>query len=469
MARRKSPTPVPSSEARSEALRAQSKEALVGLLEELAARYPEVEARLDRLVVAGDSAQLAAGFRDRLQGWINSTHFLGRSGASGFGRELEHWLDEVERELLPIAPALAHRLADSFLRADRHFFEQADDSDGAIGDAVRAGCRLWLRCARARTDPSADSWSERVYALVNADEYGARAELLAAADTLFDEAGLRSLAARFEADLAKALSVRGEGDRHDYSMYKAAAAIGLIADALHDPDLSTRTTLRYSPEPNPLQKEHFAERYIRFGRPRDALQWLEGDWGHAEDRRQRLLADAYAALGDADRLRAMRRMLFERTGARSDFEAWHEVLALADRPQAVERARQRASAHRDPIAGANLYLALGDEAAAEQLLVDRSEEVDGNDYVRLASLVRVLESGGRLLGAVVGYRALLTSILGRGYARAYSHAADYLHALRDLDARVIDYGRLPSHGAFETSIRGQHGRKVSFWNRVRSP
>jgi len=189
MARRKSPTPVPSSEARSEALRAQSKEALVGLLEELAARYPEVEARLDRLVVAGDSAQLAAGFRDRLQGWINSTHFLGRSGASGFGRELEHWLDEVERELLPIAPALAHRLADSFLRADRHFFEQADDSDGAIGDAVRAGCRLWLRCARAWTDPSADSWSERVYALVNADEYGARAELLAAADTLFDEAG----------------------------------------------------------------------------------------------------------------------------------------------------------------------------------------------------------------------------------------------------------------------------------------
>jgi hypothetical protein len=48
-ARRRLPTAVPSSAARSEALRAQSKEALVGLLEKLAARYPEVEARLDRL------------------------------------------------------------------------------------------------------------------------------------------------------------------------------------------------------------------------------------------------------------------------------------------------------------------------------------------------------------------------------------------------------------------------------------
>jgi hypothetical protein len=54
-------------------------------------------------------------------------------------------------------------------------------------------------------------------------------------------------------------------------VYKAAAAIGLIADALRDPDLSTRTTLRYSPDPNVLQKEHFAERYLRYGRPRDAL------------------------------------------------------------------------------------------------------------------------------------------------------------------------------------------------------
>jgi hypothetical protein len=136
---------------------------------------------------------------------------------------------------------------------------------------------------------------------------------------------------------------------------------------------------------------------------------------------------------------------------------------------ATERARQQARAHSDPVSGAHLYLALGDATAAEQLLVDRSEDVDGSNYAGLVPLVQALESAGRLLGAVVGYRALLTAILGRGYARAYSHAADYLHALRSLDARVRAYGRLPTHQTFETSIRGAHSRKISFWNRVRSP
>jgi len=68
-----------------------------------------------------------------------------------------------------------------------------------------------------------------VYALVNADEYGAREALLKHADLLFDEASLRALARRFEADLDKALQARGATERHDHAVYKAAAAIGFIA------------------------------------------------------------------------------------------------------------------------------------------------------------------------------------------------------------------------------------------------
>ena len=81
-------------------------------------------------------------------------------------------------------------------------------------------------------------------------------------------------------------------------------------------------------------------------------------------------------------------------------------------------------------------------------------------------LAQLLESTGRLLGAVACYRALLVAILTRGYARAYGHAADYLHVLRSLDARVRNYRDLATHQAFESAIRNAHGRKVSFWNRV---
>ena len=86
--------------------------------------------------------------------------------------------------------------------------------------------------------------------------------------------------------------MRDTGHR-DHGLYRAASAIELIADALRDPDLSTQTTLRLSPDPNVLQKEHFAERYLRFGRPTEALAWLGGDWKEHNDRRERLLSEAY--------------------------------------------------------------------------------------------------------------------------------------------------------------------------------
>lgn len=466
MPRKKSPS-TESSSALSERLRAQPKNELVALLDELAANHPEVEARIARRALATDPAALAAQFRQCLQTWKRSTCFRPRSAAAAFGRELESWLDEIERELLPLEAARAHALADAFVRMDACLFEQADDSDGAIGDAVRAGCRLWLVGAKAQADRNAAQWIDRIYTLVNADEYGAREALLRHADFLLAPPDLRALAARFEDDLERALARRG-GDRAGYPVFKAAAAVGLVADALRDPDLSTKTTLRYSPAPTPQQKEHFVERYLRFGRPAEALVWLEGDWGTHEERCERLLAQTYGALNDAVQLRAVRRRLFDRSGSASDFEAWRASLAPAERSAAAAVARERAQSTDDPITGAQLLLALEDDAATETLLVARHASLRGEAYYRLVPLARTMEEKGRLLGAVVCYRALLTAVLARAHVRAYRHAAEYLGALRQLDPRVQSYGALPSHETFEAALRNMHVRKVAFWSRLRA-
>lgn len=299
MRKKTSPPPAPPQE-HLDLLRELPQEALVSLLAELAAAHPEVARRLTQHALAHDPARLAAVFRARLQGRKDNQHFLHRSVATHFGRDLEAWLEQVERELLPLDPVRAHDLAEALLANDACFFEQADDSDGAIGDAIRAGCRLWLRAAKAQTRADPARWIERVYALVQADDYGAREALLAHADLLFDETGLRHLARRFEPDLEQALRTREAGQR-DHGLYKAVAAIGLIADALCDPDLSTQTTLRISPQPNVLQKEHIAERYLRFGRPQGALAWLDGHWEGHEDRRERLLAEVHGRSSAAAR------------------------------------------------------------------------------------------------------------------------------------------------------------------------
>ena len=448
------------------ALSEQPKEVLAALLTEIAATHPDVSARLARHTIATDPVRLAATFRKRLQNWMRPGRFLWRSDSASFGAELEAWIDEIDRELLPLDPVQAHKLAETFLTSDGQFFEQADDSDGAVGDAIRAGCRLWLHTAKARPDKDETYWIERVHALTSGDEYGAREALLTQADLLFDEVGLRLLARRFESDLDKALLTRVAG-RRDHGLYQAAAAIEMIADALHDPDLSTKTMLRLSPEPNQLQKEQIAERYIRFGRPEEALAWLDGDWEQHNDRRERLLAEAYSALGNNIGLRAVRQSLFERTGSPSDFKAWHRSLPATERDRAVESARQRAKMLDDPIMGAQLLLALDDDVAAEVLLLERRESVSGAAYHALLPLAKALDKKGRMLGTVVCYRALLIAILARAYAKAYGHAAEYLSLLRRLDAKVQDYGAMNTHSAFESSLRDTHGRKVSFWNRLR--
>ena len=263
------------------------------------------------------------------------------------------------------------------MRSDEWFFEQADDSDGAIGDAIRAGCSLWLRAAKAHPNQEVAEWIDRVYGLVTADEYGTREALLRHSGLLFDEPSLRGLANRFEADLEKALRVRSTAKGRDFGVFKAAGAIGLIADALRDPALYAQTTLRHSPNPNPLQKQHFAERYIRYGRPAEALAWLKGKWDCWEPDRQRLLAETYAALGDTARLQAARRAVFDRTGSPSDFEAWRESLTPDARPRAAAVARERAETLEDPVAGAQLLFAISDDQAAEALLVARHTGVDG--------------------------------------------------------------------------------------------
>jgi hypothetical protein len=104
MAKRKAP-PAATPDQRFEALRALPQEELAALLAEVAATHPEVEERLARHALSGHPARLAAEFRKRLQSWKRSGHFFGRGAAAEFGRELEAWLDETERELLPLDPA----------------------------------------------------------------------------------------------------------------------------------------------------------------------------------------------------------------------------------------------------------------------------------------------------------------------------------------------------------------------------
>jgi hypothetical protein len=338
---------------------------------------------------------------------------------------LDGWLDQVARELLPKDPPAALSLFEAFIEADAAWLDHADDSDGVIGDAVRAACRHWLQAA-ARCETPADVWPERLLKLYQADQYGARDELLRRANLLLDEPAQRGLVARLESQLAQELEASPRGESPPIDVFRLSGALSLLAESLRDPDIMVRASLRYSPNPNPVQRQAFARAYLDADRPDDAMVWLQDPWGHLDDSRQDLLADALERLGRFEESSPIRQRMFERTLSDFYFQRWLEHLPEAARPEAVAHARQLALRHGNLTAAATLLLRLGDAAAAEDRLLAEPGRIDGNHYGSLVPLAKALRAHECPGGETVVYRALLKSILDRAYARAYGDGHECL-------------------------------------------
>ena len=443
-------------------LRRQDAGDLVAVLLELAKDHEAVQARLARMQLANRPDKLAAGFKKTLSSWRRSTKFYGYREAGEFGRMLDGWLDQVARELVPKDPPAALSLFEAFIEADADWFDRADDSDGVIGDAVRAACRHWLQAA-ARCETPPYVWPERLLKLYQADQYGARDELLRRADLLLDEPAQRGLVARLESQLSEALDAAPPGKGPPMELFRVSGALSLLAESLRDPDVKVRASLRYSPNPNPVQRQAFARSYLDADRPADAMVWLQDAWGHLDDSRQDLLADALERLGRFEESSPIRQRMFDRTLSDFHFQRWLEHLPEAARTGAVAHARQLALHHDDLTAAATLLLQLGDADAAEARLLAEPGRIDGNDYGRLVPLAKALRADECPRGETVVFRALLKGILDRAYARAYGHAARYWARLGEIAGGGVGLLPLPSHEDFEAEIRARHGRKVAFW------
>jgi len=447
-------------------IRQQDADTLASVLIELAEDHEAVHERLVRLQLSNQPRAFGAAFRKKLSAWKRSPTYIDYAQAGDFGRELEAWLAQVERELMPQDPAEALALVEAFIETDEVFFECADDSGGAIGSAMHAGCLLWLRAASHCESPAA-AWPDRIMALVAADQYGAREALLRHADLLLSEAAMRALVASCEAQLGAAVTQPGAAPTQlNWPAARASAALSLLAEALRDPDVLVRAVLRRSPVPNPAQKASLAEAFLRFGRPDGALPWLEGSWEHLESSRERLRAQALTALGRAGEAAAMHQRIFEASLAVEDLHAWLDLLAPSEHPRAFERARQLAGAHSYPVMVALLLLDIGDDAAAEAALARAPAAIHGRDYGTLVPLAMALEHKGFWTGATAVYRALLVAILDRAYAPAYRHAARYWARLQALALKCPRLMPLEPPDAFEARIRAQHKRKTSFWAHV---
>ena len=427
-------------------LAAATRQELVALVERLASSSEELAARIDYVTDPGAAAK---ALQRRISAIRGGKRFIAYGETRQVAAEMTTIVADIRTDILPRDPQKAAALAEKLFCLDQVIFERADDSAGLIGDELRAACVLWLDAAAAVRTMNADGgtdWPAVVYEFYQANDYGVREPLLQQAHRLLREEELRALAARFEDDARRTIDAAKAGRVKHHHVFGVSSAMGLVARALCDPKLYEQSILVHSPEPNDLQANDIAEQYLECGDGVSALRWLGVPCAeNARAERLDLMDRACELLGDRDRQIEIRRDVFRRAPGIHSYRALEEI--LPDSERSAFRARACKDARTSPYVAtaAELLFALEEPALAEQLIVDRSGELDGRNYVLLTTLVKTAKTNGRLLAAALIWRALIDAILTRGYAKAYGHAARYLLALRAVSPSIEDYRGHPSH------------------------
>jgi hypothetical protein len=429
---------------------------------------PELADRIETLVLYNEPAALRKAIAKRIQAVKRGRRFIDYRDSFSFAQDLEMIIADIEAGLLDCSPKDAFALADQFLASAEAVLNRVDDSGGAVADVYRAAVLIWLKAA-AHCDDSGIDWVERVYQLYGSNDYGVLDPLLPNSHILLDRDQLTQLAWRYESETRKAMKAQAADGGLNWPALKSGVALGMVAEALKDPLLYERSVLIQSPKPNDLQKKSIVAMYLRFNRNDEALRWLTSTWqARFEADRLRLLEQAYSQSGDRARLSQVCYRIYLREQSYASFERYLETLDDDDEKNAARLEAIRAAEHgNDVVVSANLLLQLGEADRAQALVLSRHRQLADAFYDSLAKLAKHLEQADCLLAATACYRALLLDILNQARSKAYAHAARYYGKLEAMADRINDYAPLDSHQAFVSRLEQDHGRKRSFWAKLK--
>lgn len=394
----------------------------------------------------------------RITALKRSRPFVPCRRSSEFADELRDLLREAEQAI--DGPAKGVELLLRFYETDCAVFDQCDDSSGHVGSVYRLDAqKLFVRYAKHCPDTQ---WLvDRLFGLMEHDDYGVRDALLEVAPQYLSKEQIHRLIARMcEADAALPEAKRGTRWRVD---------IETLARAMKDGALFAEARLSY---PGPLHAGScldIAKVYLSAGEARRALEWLEkipAD-DHARDgERDDLLAEVFAALGEREKQTEVAWRIFRRYRSATTLEALLALVGEKARDQIVaDEAAAILAASCFVCSDARFLVDAGHIAEAEAYLVSRAEDIDGEYYPGLLPLAEALLGVARPLAATVIYRALTDSILDRARSKIYGHAVRYLRKLEQLSKSVDDWRGLPDHAAYAAALRSRHARKSAFWSR----
>lgn len=303
---------------------------------------------------------------------------------------------------------------------------------------------------------------KRVVKLFGGNDYGVRDTLLKSAADFLAEKNIRELAKQFW-QLA-------EAEKDEYHMKSWYRGVEELAEQVGDARLFEKARLvSWGEPPSTAACLDIADMYLKNGEAQTALDWIKRDKNPGtfqEDKRHKLLQTIYQEMGETDKVTEI---AWKRFRGHRSIHSLNELLAVIGKEQKdaviAGQAREILAGKTFSRSNAKFLLQTGCLDQAESYLLQSVGQFNGDFYESLLPLAQAMENEGRSLAAVMLYRALLDSILQRGYTKSYPHGIRYLKKLDTLALGINDWQRFPSHETYAKEVRLAHGRKHSFWGR----
>jgi Family of unknown function (DUF6880) len=397
-------------------------------------------------------------FKKKLSGLNHSRRFIDWKGAAGFARELEMLLQDLKAGVDD--PLTGVELVAAFYEADNTIFEMCDDSSGNIGDEFRYDAKaLFVDYAIRCSDK--EKVADIILKVNQKDNYGIRDTLIACAGECLPEPVIRTMIV--------SLQKWAEKEKDEYGRRHHFMLIESLARQVKDARLFEKTRIASWGKLSTAALIDIARVHLESGDVETAHSWLkkipEGETYQAYER-DKLLLEIYQQQSDSEKLTELLYQKFRSYCSTDTLQALLDVIGHDKRNVVInEEVDLILKSDRLRQSDAEFLVSIGRIDEAEEYLLKRANQLDGNYYGSLLSLAEAMESENRHLITSLIFRSLLISILERGYTKAYPHGIRYLKKLDKLSAFVTDWKNFNYHEAFKEQIIEAHGRKRSFWSK----
>jgi hypothetical protein len=470
-------------------LEALGAERLAELLIEISVGNAAAKRRL-RVELAGaqSPAQLVKEVRKRFTMIARSRSFVDWRGVRSLADDLDTHRCAIVETIAKADPTEALDLLWRFMALTSPVLERCDDSNGMLMGVFHKACSNMGDVAlKARTDPT--SLADQAFAALIVNGYGQFDELIRVLAPALGQAGLEHLKQRMRALSNRPVTMPAEKDRVEIGWSSSGPiyademaersrvstirlALTEIADALGDVDAFIE---QYEEETRKVPKiaAEIAQRLLSAGRAQEAWQTIEatkhrrgnGSWDWPDFEWEDARIDVLEALGRADDAQAARWGCFERSLSSTHLRAYLNRLPDFDDVKAEEKALDYAQRSRNLLQALSFLVSWPALNRAANLMLQRSDELDGDHYEILTPAAEAL-AGNHPLAATLVLRAMIDFSLKNNRSSRYRHAARHLLDCSSLVSAIEDFGRFEPHEVYEARLRREHRRKSSFWSLV---